>query len=299
MIHLETISQVYRQFKQGSPKHPLISLQFHHNATYDPGNFNKRFSMNLYVIMFKSGMEGALGYGRSSYDFQDGTMIFMAPNQVFSFDHSDTPPCAESWTLMFHPDILRKSKLGDQMSQYSFFSYSANEALHLSDEEKKGILELAQKIQNEYNQNIDKHTQELIIINLESILTYCSRYYDRQFYTRANYHKDYLTKFEQFLKNHFSSGALTRKGIPSVSQIGEAFNMSGYYLSDLLKSETGKSAKEHIHLFLVDKAKTVLLNTNNSISEIAYDLGFEYPQHFSKLFKSKTGFSPSQYRTLN
>jgi AraC-like DNA-binding protein len=158
---------------------------------------------------------------------------------------------------------------------------------------------LVKKIDLELNQNIDKHSQDIIIQNLESILKYSNRYYDRQFYTRTNLNKDFVSKFEQYLQNYFSSSELSKMGIPSIKQCGEAMNMSGPYLSDLLKIETGSSAKDHIHSFLIEKAKTTLLNSSFSISEIAFSLGFEYPQHFSKLFKGKVGVSPSEYRNMN
>jgi AraC family transcriptional activator of pobA len=171
--------------------------------------------------------------------------------------------------------------------------------LHVSDKEKQILSELVQRIEIELEQNIDKHSQDLMIVNLESIMKYCSRYYDRQFYTRTNLNKDFIVRFEKYLEAYFASDELQHKGLPTLTECGKALNMSGRYLSDLLKLETGRSAKDHIHGYIIEKAKTLLLNSNASMSQVAYDLGFEYPQHFSKLFKSKTGISPSDYRNNN
>ena len=241
----------------------------------------------------------SIGYGRSKYDFQEGTLIFSGPGQVMSTgDREDTEP-REGWMLLFHPDLLRKSALGKTINNYNYFNYESNEALHLSDEEKRTINDLLQKIVSEYEQNIDKHSQKLIISSLELILDYCQRFYDRQFYTRANLNKDHLDKFKKILNDYYRSESPLNLGIPSVSYCGSEMNMSPKYLSDLLKKETGQGAQEHIHSFIIDRAKTELLGTTESISKIAYDLGFEYPQHFSKMFKRKTGMSPARYRSSN
>jgi len=205
----------------------------------------------------------------------------------------------KGWTLFIHPDLIQKSELGEKINQYSFFDYNTNEALHISDKEKESLTEIVQKIQSELNQNIDKHSQNIILHNLESILKYSERFYDRQFLTRTNHNKDFVTKFEKYLRTYFNSKDLILNGIPTVTQCGEALNMSGHYLSDLLKIETGKTAKEHIHFKLIDKAKSKLLNSDISVKSLAYDLGFKSPQYFSKLFKTKTNMSPSKFRNLN
>jgi len=203
------------------------------------------------------------------------------------------------WSIIFHPDLIRKSELGKTIKDYSFFDYDLHEALHVSEKEKQMLNALVQLIDAELQQNIDKHSQELIIVNLESILKYCRRYYDRQFYTRSNQNKDLIVRFEGYLEAYFASEDLVDQGLPTVTQCGKALNMSGSYLSDLLKLETGSSAKDHIHAFIIERAKNQLLSTNMSVGEVAYSLGFEYPQHFSKLFKAKTGFNPTQYRQAN
>lgn len=298
ILKIKSIAEAHQLLGLGKPKHPLITV-YYHTPEIIANTKNIRVTGSFYYIAMKNGIRGAFQYGRNSYDFEEGTMMFLAPNQVYTPPEPDLVNIENiGWSILFHPDLIRKSTLGKIINEFSFFDYDVNEALHLSNKEKQSINELVEKIEEEINQNIDKHSQELININLESILKYCKRYYDRQFFTRTNWHKDYVVRFEKYLKNYFSSNDLTEKGIPSIQQCGEALNMSGHYLSDLLKAETGKSAKEHIHLYLVEKAKSQLLNTNASISEIAYGLGFDYPQNFSKLFKTKTGLSPKEYRNL-
>lgn len=296
---IKSVTQAHELLQLTKPLHPLISIFQHTDPNLRTDFSNKTFSMNLYMIGLKDGELGAFQYGRNSYDYDSGTMIFLRPNQVFSPQNLQISKDSKGWTLLFHPDLIRKSELGKSIDRYSFFSYESHEALQVSEKEKDFISQLKKTIESEYSQNIDKHSQDLIIVNLESILKYCKRYYDRQFYTRTNLYKDYIIKFEQFLEYYFTSDELTSKGIPTINQCGEALNMSGHYLSDLLKNETGKSAKELIHLKLVEKAKNILLTTNLTISELAYDLGFGYPNHFSKFFKAKTGMSPSEYRNLN
>jgi AraC-like DNA-binding protein len=299
IYRIKSVSEVHQMFGLDKPKHPLITIiRKWPQIDFDFGNV--KLTSELYLLSMKGKMKGTtFQYGKNSYDFDDGTLVFLAPNQVASFADPIEELDDSGWTILFHPDLIRKSELGKAIRNYSFFNYETNEALHLSDKEKQSLFELVKKIDLELNQNIDKHSQEIIIQNLESILKYSNRYYDRQFYTRTNLNKDFVSKFEQYLQSYFSSSDLSEMGIPSVKQCGEAMNMSGSYLSDLLKIETGSSAKDHIHSYLIEKAKTTLLNSNSTISEIAFGLGFEYPQHFSKLFKGKVGFSPSEYRNLN
>jgi len=299
-IHrIKSISEMNQAFGWDKPKHPLITIiREWPQIDFDFENF--RLTSDLYMISMKGKMTGTtIRYGRNSYDFDEGTLVFMAPDQVASFSNSEESSDELGWTIIVHPDLIRKSELGKSINKYSFFEYNTSEALHLSDSEKESISELVAKIEVELNQHIDKHSQNIIVQNLESILKYSNRYYDRQFYTRTNLSKDFVVRFEEFLQKYFASSDLLEKGIPSIKQCGEALNMSGSYLSDLLKLETGSSAKDHIHSFLIEKAKTTLLNSSSSISEIAFGLGFEYPQHFSKLFKNKVGLSPTEYRNLN
>jgi AraC-like DNA-binding protein len=247
----------------------------------------------------KGNVKGSFKYGRNSYDYEEGTLAFIGPNQVTQFENTDTKDDSNGWNILFHPDLIRKSSLGTTIKDFSYFNYGLSEALHVSDKEKSILFHLVERIENELEQNIDKHSQELIIANLESILKYCNRYYDRQFYTRTNLNKDLIVRFENYLENHFNSENLVNKGIPTVTECGKALNMSGSYMSDLLKLETGRSAKDHIHSYIIEKAKNLLLSSQITVGEVAYGLGFEYSQHFSKLFKSKTGFSPAEFRNLN
>ncbi len=306
IFKITSISHFHNIIGLPAPEHPLVSLIDESNKEekrdLEDKFFDLRFTTDLYAIMFKDSVSGSLGYGRTTYDFQEGSIIFTSPGQVFA---SPTREEAEmlrensGWSLLFHPDLLQKSPLGKNMDQYTFFSYEVNEALHLSTKEQKFIFEVVQQIKEEYSQNIDKHSQKLITSNLELLLNYCTRFYDRQFYTRTNLHKDFVTNFESKLKAYFNSGQATISGLPSAGYFGKELNMSANYLSDLLKKETGKGIKEHINDKVVHKAKTMLLNSSASIGAIAYDLGFEYPQSFSRLFKHKTGISPNEYRRLN
>ncbi|MCG8124397.1 MAG: helix-turn-helix transcriptional regulator, partial [Candidatus Thiodiazotropha taylori] len=200
---------------------------------------------------------------------------------------------------LFHPDLIRKSSLGNNIDHYSFFSYEIHEALHLSEDERVSITGLVRKIETEYQQSIDRHTQKLIVSNIELLLDYCTRFYDRQFYVRTNLNQDFVTRFENLLRDYFNSEKPLDLGVPSVKYCGERLNMSPSYLSDLLKKETGRTVQQHIQDTVIDKAKNLLLSTNEQVSQIAYGLGFDYPQHFSKLFKSRTGMSPAEYRRLN
>ncbi|MEM7551471.1 MAG: helix-turn-helix transcriptional regulator [Bacteroidota bacterium] len=302
IIHIRSIAQAYSYLHAEVPPHPLITLIKRWPKT-DLDLTQARFTSDLYLMAMKREINGSFQYGLSSYDFQEGTMIFIGPGQVANFSHAalyaDKETPSTGWTILFHPDLIRKSELGKIIHKYSFFSYDTNEALHLSEKERRFLNTLVDTIDEEIHQNMDRHSQELIVQNLETILKYSSRYYDRQFYTRTNLNKDLVSKFEQFLKSYFDSEALMNEGMPTLDQCGEAMNMSGPYLSDLLRTETGRSAKDHIHRYLIEQAKTILLNSTDSVSQVAFSLGFDYPQNFSKLFKSKTGMSPSEYRDLN
>lgn len=299
IIHIKSITEANKLFQLPSPKHPLVTVVRAKDLPDFKQYLGIKYNTDLFAISLKDGMEGKLGYGRNNYDFEDGTMVFSKPNQVLSIKEKTIQEDAQGWMLIFHPDLIRKSELGKTIGNYSFFDYELHEALHLSEDEKEILTDLVLKIETETNQNIDKHSQKLIISTIELLLDYCNRYYDRQFYVRTNLHQDHVSAFESFLKDYFSSNKPTELGLPSVKYCGEQLNMSPNYLSDLLKKETGKSAKEHIYAFVVNRAKNKLLNSTQNISEIAYDLGFEYPQHFSKLFKKQTGMSPAKYRTQN
>ncbi|MEX0314210.1 MAG: AraC family transcriptional regulator [Allomuricauda sp.] len=299
IIKIDSISQVHDFFQLPKPKHPLVSVLpiTDEMTNYDYGDHSYIFG--FYQISLKSGISGSLTYGRSSYDFQEGTMVFMKPNQIVKVENDQAYKGASGWTLLFHPDLIQRSELGKLINSYSFFNYETNEALHISEEEKNALTDLVHKLEQEYSLNLDKHSQELIISNIDLLLKYCKRYYDRQFFTRTNLNKDLISQFEQIIATYYNSDKARGLGVLTVNFCANKMHMSPNYLGDLIKNETGISAKEHIQEYLIQNAKTKILSTNKSISEIAYDFGFEYPQSFNKLFKSRTGFTPTQYRELN
>ncbi|MEM9051332.1 MAG: helix-turn-helix transcriptional regulator [Bacteroidota bacterium] len=299
IIRIKTINDVHRFFKLDGPEHPLISvIKIDDRITnFDYGT--NRYIFDFYQINLKIGFSGSMKYGRNSYDFDEGTLTFIKPNQVIQMEPHEEIKDSSGWTLLFHPDLIRKSGLREEIEDYSFFDYDQNEALHLSEKEKISLTELVGKIEEEFQQNIDKHSQELIIANIELLLKYSKRFYERQFFTRTNLNKDVLTQFNKVLKDYYKGEEAAQKGVLTVSECSSRLNLSKNYLGDLIKSETGRSAKDHIQEYVVNLAKNKLLGTTNSVSEIAFSLGFEYPQGFNKLFKSKTGLSPSEYRTAN
>lgn len=295
-VELQSISEAHKAFGYDKPRHPLISLLDFTKIKSEAVESDAFYQMAFYTISCKR-YEGIFKYGKSYYDFNEGTLIFTAPHQVLSANHD--PQMEEGWGLFFHPDLINGTSLAKKINEYSFFSYEANEALHISDDEKLILKDCVEKIEREYSQNIDKHTQGLIVSNIELLLNYCDRFYDRQFLTRSKVNKDIVQRFEQLLNNYFAKEELINVGLPDVKLFAAQLNLSPNYLSDLLNRFTGKTTQEHIHLKLVDTAKSLLWSTEKSISEIAYDLGFEHPSHFTKIFKTKTGKSPSEYRHLN
>ncbi len=299
VIRINRVSQIHEFLGLDGPRHPLVSVLPIDERMVTANYGDTTFIMDLYQISLKKGITGNISYGRNSYDFQDGTMVFTKPDQSMKFSSQEDFSNVSGWTIIFHPDLIRKSELGRLIDDYDFFSYEISEALHVSGDEQKTLTELVDKIQKEYEYIIDRHSQELIVSNIKLILDYCTRYYDRQFYTRTNQNKDFVTKFESLLRDYFKSSRPLEEGVPSVKFFGDEMHMSPHYLSDLLKKETGRSAQDHIYRFLIDKAKTQLLNSEESISQVAYSLGFEYPNHFSKLFKSKTGMTPAEYRSVS
>lgn len=301
LFTIDTISKAHEVMGLPKPKHPLVSVVKTKDTRPIVDFRGLKVVDHLYQITLKDIGCGNLYYGKNSYDYEEGTLVFTAPGQVTMFE-GEMPVEAEDtkgWVLAFHPDLIRKSSLGSKIDNYSFFNYDVNEALHLSEDELNTIEDLLAKIVKEYSQNLDKHSQNLIVSNIELLLDYCTRFYDRQFYTRSNLNADTVSKFERLLKEYYLTDKAIDSGVPNVQYFANQLNFTSSYLSDLLKKETGKTAQEHIHLYIIEKAKNTLLNSGNSISEIGYSLGFEYPQHFSNLFRSKTGMSPSEFRNLN
>lgn len=296
-VDIETISDLHKFYGYSKPNHPLITLI--DLTQIDADNRPKDgtlYRLGFYSIFFKTG-KGALKYGKSHYDFDEGSLMFTAPYQVIS--PSVDLSMEEGWGLFFHPDMLNRNGLGSKISEYSFFQYDSDEALHISDGEKQLIKDCVENIKREYTQNIDKHTIKLILSNIELLLNYCNRFYDRQFYTREKVSNDIVQRFEKLLNAYFSQDTLIKIGLPDVKYFADKLNLSPNYLSDLLNKYTGKTTQEHIHLQLIGKAKSLLWSSEMSISEIAYHLGFEHPSHFTKLFKSKIGQPPRAFRNLN
>ena len=291
-IDLPSIDALHRFYNCGKPKHPLITVVDLTQVQPDRPAAGVFYRTDLYVIMCKR-FEGALKYGQAYYDFAEGTLMFTAPQQVIS--SGPELKVLEGWGLFFHPDLLSGTELGRRIREYSFFNYDANEALHISEAEKQTLFDCLEKIKKEYSQYIDKHTQQLIVDNIQLMLNYCNRFYDRQFITRARVNNDTVQRFEQMLHAYFA-GDLVETGLPAVKYFASKLALSPHYLSDLLNKHTGKTTQEYIHLAFAEKAKQLLWSTQKPISEIAYELGFEHPSHFTKLFKSQTGQSPRAFR---
>jgi AraC family transcriptional activator of pobA len=296
-VDIQSISDLHTLYELPKPKHPLVSLIDLKKVNWSNVIENTFYRIGFYSIYCKKFNGHLLKYGKSYYDFTEGSLMFTASNQVIS--PSPDLQIEEGWALLFHPDILNNSALGEKINSYSFFHYDSNEALHISENEKGMLKDCVEKISKEYSQNIDKHTQTIIQNNIELLLNYCDRFYDRQFITRAKVNNDIVQRFERMLKEYFNNETLIDLGLPDVKYFASALNLSPNYLSDLLKRYTGKSTQEHTHLQLIEKAKTLLWGSDKSISSIAYELGFEHPSHFTKIFKTKTGKSPTEYRHLN
>lgn len=299
ILQLKSISDIEQLIPGWKPNHPLVAtIDFTQVDEYMPED--TRVSADFYTLMFKNYCSNRIKYGRQTYDFQDGSLICIAPKQTITMDTEiEKRPDPLGWGLFFHPDLIRGTTLGDKMEQYSFFTYEMSEALHLSDKEKQILWDGVLKIQNELNENIDVHSQTLIVSNIELLLNYCLRFYGRQFITRTSSNSDYVTQVEKLIKSYFRNSDVRNNGLPTVKYLAEQVHLSPNYLSDLLKKETGMNAQDHIHYQLIEEAKRILLNTDQNVSEIAYELGFEYPQYFSKLFKLKTGKTPLEFRSMN
>ncbi len=293
IFHIESITQLHRTLGFPDPLHPLISV-LRVEEMKKPEDFkNKWFSSDFYSISLKDGSCG-MQYGRNYYDFEAGVLSFMAPKQVMRSD--GTPSEAEGWMLLFHPDLIRHSQLGRTIDSFTFFSYEVHEALHLSQREQDLISDIVEKIKYEYQQNIDAHSQDIFVSHLDLLLNYSRRFYERQFHTRKKQNVDVVSQVERLLRDYYSQGQQLENGMPSIAYLAEKVHLSSNYLSDLLKKETGRNGKDHVHEYVIERAKTLLLNSTGNISEIAYDLGFNYPHYFSRMFKQKTGMTPVQYR---
>lgn len=289
----------YNESRGVETLHPLVSvIDFSKAEPIPTGHYRHRFG--FYAVFLKDVKCGDLRYGRNYYDYQEGTLVFMAPGQVVEVEVKDKPQVPpKGRALLFHPDLLRGTSLGRNIAGYTFFSYEVNEALHLSEQERQVVMDCLQNIQSELKHAIDKHSRTLIVSNIELLLNYSTRFYERQFITRNNVNRDVLAGFERLLGDYFAGDRPERDGVPSVCWCAEQLHLSANYFGDLVKKETGKSAQEYIQLKVIDIAKERIFDPGRSISEIAYSLGFHYPQHFTRLFKKVVGCSPNEYRTAN
>lgn len=295
IIKSDSISQLRLNMRMSKPTHPLITVIDTSKQAYGEAAIGRKFSNELYCIAMKNERCG-IEYGRNNYDFEEGVLMFFAPNQVITLTKAQELGEVEGWMVFFHPDLIRDTALGAKIANYSFFSYEVFEALHLSEQEKQTLNHCKDLIEKEIQERIDHHSQSVLVSYLELLLNYSLRFYERQFNTRTEKNTDVITKVEVLLKNYFQSDELVKSGQPTIQYLATECHLSQGYLSDLLAKETGRSAKEHINDFLINKAKNLLLNSTESMSGIAYSLGFSYPHYFSRLFKKKTGMTPRQYR---
>lgn len=276
--------------------HPLVSVI--DLSTCEPMQ-HRRQAFGFYTVYLKDVKCGDMRYGRSYYDYQEGTLVFLAPGQVVGFENNGEKFQPRGWALAFHPDLIRGTSLGRNIAQYTFFSYESNEALHLSEQERTIVLDCLHNIRAELQHAIDKHSRRLIVSNIELLLNYSTRFYERQFLTRGEVNRDVLSGFERLLADYFQSDLPNTEGVPTVRWCAGQLHLSANYFGDLVKKETGKSAQEYIQLKVIDIAKERIFDTSQSISEIAYGMGFKYPQHFSRLFKKVVGCAPNDYRSGN
>ena len=295
ILYVKTISELHEILGYESPKHPLITVIDLSKLEFPKELLAKPIVMSFYTVFMKDKCFGKFQYGRSSYDYRDGVLAFMAPEQNFLIEELYSDIKMEGFALFVHPDLFRRTTLANKIHEYTFFSYSSNEALHLSDKEKETIKRIVDEIENELDINMDSFTNELIVSNFDLILNYSKRFYNRQFLTRENLNKDIIETFEDFLYERIN-GNLKDEGIPTVKECAQKMCYSTNYLSDMLKKETGKNTKEYIYIYLMEKAKNMLLSSDKTVNEIAYDLGFEYPEHFSRMFKKRVGVSPIKFR---
>ncbi|GAB5556334.1 MAG: AraC family transcriptional regulator [Schleiferiaceae bacterium] len=297
MQHFKTLSEYLEYLELPRPEHPMFSM---YTALGDgflpcPKESSPPISNDCYSISFKKNVKGDLTYGRTKYDFSNGALFLIAPRQVLQWENQAVFD-QKGFSIHFHEDFLKGSELAHQIKKYGYFSYSANEALHLSPKEERQIELIVENIELEYENNQDSFSADIILSHLSTLLKYIQRFYERQFTHRSEFSNDLLDRFNEQMEDYLGSGALEESGIPNIEQIAEKLQVSQRYLSDTLKKETGKTTTEHLHLYLIDEAKNILLKPHKTISEVAYELGFEYPAYFSRLFKKKEGISPREYR---
>lgn len=292
---ISSISQLHSLLQLPKPLHPMISLVDNTKIALRTDLISSSFLLDFYKISYKYSTNGKMGYGQGYYDFNEGGLMFTSPNQLIFVDNEEEVEYC-GYTLFFHPDFIRNYPLGKNIKKYGFFSYYTNEALHLSDTEKTTIIGILDSINNELHTAIDEMSQDVIISYIDVLLNYSNRFYKRQFITRKTISNDLLTKVEETLDNYLNNAETLKRGLPTVDFLASQINVSSHYLSDLLRNLTGQNAQQHIHSKLIEKSKDFLITTNLSVAEIAYQLGFEYPQSFSKLFKKKTNLTPLEFK---
>ncbi|CAM3645670.1 helix-turn-helix domain-containing protein [Parendozoicomonas haliclonae] len=298
LIVFDSVTDAVQITSGKAPDHPLIHVM-NLADTHVPESYrNARICCNLYQLVLKRNNTCQVRYGRRQYDFACGVIGAYAPGQVMQVDEAYRPGDLEGWSLIFHPDLLLQHPLGQRIQQYGFFSYDVCEALHASEREQQVLNRLVDEVRSETRQNLDEFSLGILLSSIELLLTYTDRFFNRQFLTRKPYYQDSVERFKALVDEHLEQASLSGAGLPSVKQLAAEMNMSPNYMSDLLRKYTGNCAQELIHLQLVEKAKYRLLNTNDSVSTIAYQLGFEYPQYFSRIFKKKTAMSPQDFRKL-
>lgn len=296
IIKLESISDMHKYIAYDCPLHPMISILDTSKLKGYKAEGHKTFELGFYTITLKNGEDCILKYGRNKCDFEEGSLLCTAPGQILSIDFNTAGTPLEGWMLCFHPDLIRGSDLAKQMKAYTYFNYSVNEALHLSEKERNTITMTIETLKGEIAMNLDGYSHNIILSHLAVLLNYCERFYARQFITRRPMNLDVVTKFDELLRDRFSDEKLEQHGIPNVSELASALGYSSNYLSDLLKKETGSAAQEHIHNYIINKAKDFLMGTEWSVSNIAYLLGYNTPEYFMKFFKKRVGITPSAYR---
>ena len=298
IIHSKSISELHKNMGLDTPSNPLISIIDTKILSYGKDAVGNRFSSDLYCIAMKDSNCG-IDYGRNHYDFQEGVLIFTAPNQIITLTKPQKLNEVEGWMLYFHPDLIRKHPLGKLINKMTFFNYEVHEALHLSKNEQQTLNQILSLIFSEISERIDTYSQHVLASHIELILSYSIRFYERQFITRSNNNLDVISKVEQLLRDYMNNKIQYLENPPTIKYLSDHCCLSPNYLSDLLSKETGRSALDHINDAIIEKAKSILLTTDDSITGISYSLGFNYPHYFSRLFKQKTGISPTEYRQLN
>lgn len=296
IVEMNTVDQ-YNKLYGLETLHPLITVVDLTKATKIVNHIQMNYG--VYALFLKGAKSCDIKYGRRSYDYQEGTIVCFAPEQVISVDSAKDEIQPQVYGILFHPDLIRGTSLGQNIKKFSFFSYAVNEALHLSAQERIVIKDCLDKIQSELQHSIDNHSKHLIVTNIELLLGYCMRFYERQFITRSDSNKDVLTRFELLLDEYFQNKLPQNKGLPSVKYIADKICLSANYFGDLIKKETGKTAQELIQKRLLDRAKEQIIASDQTISQIAYELGFQYPQHLSRFFKKHVGCTPNEYRLQN